>query len=296
MNLASLETVLMVARHGSFASVARHQNADPSSISRTVAQVEAELGFRLFHRSTRSLSLTETGADYLNRIGPLLHEFDHAKERARNTVRQPKGTLRLTASVAFAHECIVPHLNAFHTAYPGVDLELLATDQPMDLISQGIDLAIRLTPEPKGDLISTRLIRTRYIVCASPGYLKDKPALSVPEDLQQHDCLRFALPDYRTRWRFRTKGKETEIPVSGKLIIANALALRRAAVEGLGPALLADWLIKKELADKTLISLFPAYESTATTFDTGAYALYASRSYLPQSTRAMIDFLRSKLS
>ena len=296
MDIEALKTVILVAQQGSFAAAARSLLVDPSSVSRTVAAVEEDLGLRLFQRSTRSLSVTEEGEAYLARLVPLLEELDHAQDEAREVSRHPAGTVRLTTSVAFAHTRIVPHLANFTSNFPDLSLEILPSDANLDLMANSIDLAIRLAPEPSGDLISTKLMDTRYRVVASPGYLANSALLSAPTDLQNHNCLRFALPDFRTRWRFRTVGEDPiEVPVSGNVIIANALSLRRAALDGLGPALLADWLIESDISAGALVDVFPDMECTATEFDTAAWVLYPSRSYLPQKVRVTIDFLRATL-
>lgn len=292
-----LRTVVLVAQQGSFAAAARVLNLDPSSVSRVIANAEAALGLRLFQRTTRSLRITEEGEIYLRRIVPLLEEFDHAREEASQAVGQPTGTLKMTASVAFAHECIVPHLGAFHDQYPDVAVELIPADANVDILANGIDLAIRLASAPKGDLISTRLRRTRYLVCAAPDYLARKGPIAHPQDLSDHACLRFALPEFRSRWRFRQGDAPVfDVAVSGWAVIANALALRQAAIDGLGPVLLADWLVRNDLAQGRLVELFPDFDCTATDFDTGAWALYPSRSYLPRKVRVMIDFLRGRLA
>lgn len=296
MDIESLKLVSLVARQGSFAAASRVQSVDPSSVSRTVAAVEAELGLRLFQRSTRSLSVTEEGEAYLARLVPLLEELDQAQDEAREVSRRPAGKLRMTTSVAFAHKCVVPHLADFIVRYPDVSLEILPSDANLDLAANSIDLAIRLAPEPAGDLISTKLMDTSYRVVASLEYLEGSAPLSVPTDLQNHNCLRFALPEFRTRWRFRSAGQNPiEVPVSGNVIIANALSLRRAALDGLGPALLADWLIKDDIAAGVLVDVFQDIECTATEFDTAAWVLYPSRSYLPRKVRVTIDFLRDAL-
>jgi DNA-binding transcriptional LysR family regulator len=295
MDIELLKTVALVARHGSFAAAARVTGADPSSVSRTVATVEAALGLRLFQRTTRSLTITEEGEVYLRRIAPLLEELDAAREAATKALRTPSGTLKMTASVAFAHECIVPHLGTFHARFPEVSVELMPTDANLDIAANGIDLAIRLAAEPAGDLISTRLLQTRYLVCAAPDYLARHAPIRAPEDLADHECLRFALPEFRSRWRFRRDGGVPfEVPISGRTIIANALSLRRASLDGLG--LLADWLVGRDIAVGRLVDLFPDHDCTATEFDTGAWALYPSRSFLPRKVRVMIDFLREVLS
>ncbi|MEO1471820.1 MAG: LysR substrate-binding domain-containing protein, partial [Pseudomonadota bacterium] len=158
------------------------------------------------------------------------------------------------------------------------------------------DLAIRLGPAPTGDLVCTRLASTRYCVVASPGWRDRAGPLAGPGALSDHDCLRFTLPGFRSRWLFRAPdGAEVGVEVGGRILIANALALRRAAEAGLGPSLLADWLVAGALAEGRLVDLFPGHQATATTWDTAAWALYPARAYLPQKTRAAIDFLRPRL-
>ncbi|WP_299205449.1 LysR family transcriptional regulator [uncultured Tateyamaria sp.] len=295
MDITALRTVQLVAHHQSFAAVARVLDVDPSSVSRTVAGIEGQLGLRLFQRSTRQLTLTEAGSVYLARIGPLLDDMDLARDAAAEVSTQPSGRVRLTASVAFGQEVIVPHLADLRAALPEIELELILNDQTIDLVAGQIDIAIRLAPAPKGDLISTRLRSTRYRVVASPDYLDQHGRPRKPEALTDDACLRMTLPDYRTEWRFRKNQTETIVGVTGPILISNALALRTAARNGLGPALLANWMTETDLAQGTLVDLFPDHDVTATTFDTGAWLLYPSRTYLPTKVRAVIDFLRARL-
>ena len=294
MDTDALRTVQQVAQHGSFAAVARVTGVDPSSVSRTVAGVEAALGLRLFQRSTRVLRLTEAGAVYLGRLGPLLDDLDLARDAAAEIGSAPRGRVRLTASVAFGHDVLVPVLGALRQAQPGITLELLISDQNENNVAGEVDLSILLAPAPKGDLISTRLRSTCYRVVASPDYIAAMGAPDVPEDLATRDVLRLTLPDYRTEWQFRGADAVT-VPVTGPILISNALALRAAARVGLGPALLADWLVDGDIAAERLVDLFPRHQVTATTFDTAAWLLYPSRAYLPVKVRAVIDALRQHL-
>lgn len=297
MDTEVLKTVVLVAQQGSFASAARVLNIDPSSVSRTVAAAEASLGLRLFQRTTRSMTVTEEGEAYIRRVTPLLEELDAAQEAACLSRQNPNGTSKITSSVAFTDQCVVPHLSEFRAQFPEVSVELLPTDATIDIAANGIDLAIRLGTAPSGDLISTRLLRTRYVVCASPDYVARHPKIMIPLDLRAHDCPCFALPEFRTNWRFRRSDTEPlEVPVTGSIVIGNALSLRRAALMSLGPVLLADWLVGKDIRSGRLVDLFPDYECTATEFDTGAWALYPYRTYLPQKVRVMIDFMRQKLA
>lgn len=287
----------MVAERGSFAAVARATDRDPSSVSRTIAALERDLGTRLFQRSTRRLRLTEAGAGFVQRIGPVLAEIDRAREALRATEAEPSGTLRLTCSVAFGQECIVPLLGRLRADCPALRIELLQTDANLDLVGDGIDLAVRLAPAPRGDLVSTRLMRTRYRVVASPDYLGRAGRPAGPDDLAGHRCLMLGLAGFPSRWRFRDRsGAVSERDVDGDVTISNPLGLRRAAEAGLGPALIADWLVARPLEEGGLVDLFPGHEATATTFHTGAWAHYPSRAFLPAKVRRTMDFLRRALA
>ena len=296
MDIAALKTVLMVQAQGSIAGASRVLNLDPSSVSRIVASVEAALGMRLFQRTTRKLTVTEEGQTYLTRLAPLIEELEAAREDAQKLRRKPAGILRMTTSVAFAHEVIVPLLPEFQVRYPDIKIDLQSSDANLDLIENGIDLAIRLAPAPAGDLVSTKLMATRYRIVASPEYLQAQVKISKPLDLLHVSCLRFSIPGLRDNWSFRkTNGDTIDVPVQGNMMISNALALRRAARLGLGVAMLANWMVDDDVRSGRLVALLPDYECTATVFDTSAWALYPNRNYLPQKVRVMIDFLKSQI-
>lgn len=288
--------MLEISRLGGFAPAARARNVDPSAISRRVADVEARLGLRLFERTTRRLALTEAGAAYLARVEEALELLDAAREEAQATRARPSGLLRLTASVAFSEARLQPLLPDFLERFPALSLELRATDATLDLLAERIDLAIRLGPEPDGVLERRRLRPTRYRVCAAPSYIERAPPIARPADLAAHPCVRFTLPDFRSRWRFqRPDGAVEETPVSGRLALSTALGVRDAARAGLGPALLADWLIDEDLASGRLVELLPDWTAAATRFDAAAWLVYPSRRYLPAKTRAAIEFLSARL-
>ena len=296
MDIEVLKTFVEVMRQSSFAAVARERNIDPSSISRAVAGLEQELGIRLFQRTTRKLSPTEAGITYFNQIEPLVEEIQQAKEMAIALSGLPKGTLRVTASVSFGLKCVIPVLAEFEANYPELSIELLLTDARLDLVAERIDLAIRLGLMEDSTLIARRLMLTRYSVCGSPSYLQHSPQLNQPQDITQHNCLFFPLLDYRTRWLFRDKrGKTQTVPVKGRTIISNAIALQQCAIAGMGLALLPHWLVDSEVKAGRLINVLPNYEVTATNFDTSAWFVYPSRNYVPLKVRVFIDFLQQHL-
>lgn len=286
-----------VAQCGGFAVAARRLDLDPSAVSRAIAALEAELGARLFQRTTRKVALTDAGERFLAKLEPILTELEEACEGLNASETVPRGPLTVSASVAFGQVCLVPHIPAFLDRYPEIDLTLNFTDRPVDLVAERVDLALRLAPEVTGDLIATKLMDTRYRVCAAPEYLRIAPPLEQPEDLSAHRCLCFDLPSFSTKWKFRTgpDGETSDINITPRLKASGALALRDAALAGLGPALLADWLVDEDIRAGRLVDLFPDREVTATRFDTAAWMIYPSRAFLPRKTRVLIDFLREKL-
>ena len=297
MDLESLGLFVEVARKRSFAAVAKERNVDPSSVSRAIADLEVELGVRLFHRTTRTMTLTEAGDIYLARVEPLAEELGHAFEAARQVAGPPRGLLRLTASVTFGQTRILPLLGEFRALYSDIALECLFTDANVDLVADRIDLAVRLAPTIEGDLIASKLMDTRYRVVASRDYLARGAPLTRPTDLKAHKVLRFNLRAFRDSWLFRdASGNVESVPIDGDITLAPAGSLLDAAIAGLGPALLPNWLVDGAIRRDDLVDVFPDYQAAATTFDTAAWLVYPSRAFVPGKVRAMVNFLRAKMS
>ncbi len=292
-----LQLFIEVMRQGSFAAVARDRNIDPSSVSRAIATLEKELGIRLFQRTTRKLSPTEAGTMYFVQIEPLVEEIQRAKDIATDVSGQLRGTLRVTASVPFGLKCIVPLLPDFAALYPDLTIDLMLTDAIVDLIAERIDLAVRLGILEDSTLIAQHLMQTHYRVCASPDYLRQSTPLKLPKDVKEHNCLRFPLAGFQTRWIFKDQARNlSEIPVNGTLTISNMTALQQCALSGMGLALLPNWLIDEDFRSGTLIDVFPDYEVTATDFRTAAWLVYPSRTYVPLKVKVFIEFLQQSIT
>lgn len=297
MDLQHLKTFIDVVTLGSFAAAARVRDMAPSQVTRSVATLEAALGARLLHRTTRKLTLTEAGQAYFDRIRPALADLDAAAEELRSSTGAIGGTVRITASVAYGQAVLVPLLPELHARHPGLAVELLLTDEVVDLAVERIDLALRLAPQVDAALVGLPLAAVRYRVCASPVYVQRHGRPHLPGDLSALACPRFALPGYRSQWHFRVgTGEVDTVDVGGWLIVSTALALHRAALEGLGPTLLPDWLIGDDLAAGRLVDLFPEHEATAQNFDSQVWLLYVSRKHLPRRVRAVLDFLKLRLA
>jgi DNA-binding transcriptional LysR family regulator len=297
MKLDTLHLFVDAMRGGNFTAVARRRHIDPSSVSRAIATLETDLGLKLFERSTRRFQPTEAARGYFNQIEPLLAELDLAAARARDDAARPAGRLRVTASVAFGCEVLSPLVAGLRARYPDLEIEFVLNDAALDLVSERIDLALRLGPPPQGDLVRTRLMDVRHRVCASPAYVRRYGPVTTPGDLADRDCVRFPFGGYNSRWRCRDRaGAITEIAVGGSLVISNALGLKRCVLDGLGPGLLADWMTRAELERGELIDLLPDHEVTATAFGTAAWILYPSRAYVPLKLRVFVDYLRERLA
>jgi DNA-binding transcriptional LysR family regulator len=297
MDLNTLSLFVESARRRSFSAVARLRNLEPSSISRAIAALEAEIGARLFQRTTRSLELTEAGKLYLERVEPLLGELEAARTAAFELTRSPSGRLRISCPLAFSVFVLAPMLGLFRRTYPQITLDMVSSDSEIDLVAERIDVAVRLGPRREAGYVGARLFPTRYRVVASPVYLENAEPPKTPEDLSKHPCLVVDQPGYRDQWLFRAQGGEVErVAVWGAVVFNNAFALHAAAVSGAGPALIADWKIRNELADGRLVDLFPDHDVATSDFDTAAWLLYPSRTQLPAKSRVFIDFVRSRLA
>lgn len=297
MDLEALRIFVDVVRHGSFAAVARQRDIDPSSVSRSISALEAELGVRLLQRTTRKLAPTEAGAEYFARVEAPLREVERAGQQALDLLGQPTGTLRVTACTSFGQRVLAPLLPTLRERYPQLTIELELADHHVDILEEQIDLAIRFGRKPGGEFIASRLVPRRFRVCASPPYLEKHGRPGHPRDLARRDCLLFPMQGYRSEWKFRRNGEQVlSVPVAGHLIVSHGLTMTACAVQGLGPALLPDWLCRDEIASGTLVDLFPDFECTATDFDTAAWLVYPSRDYIPLKLRVFIDFLREAVT
>lgn len=296
MDIQQLKTFVEVVHHGSFAGAARQLDMAPSMVTRAVAALERTLGVRLLQRTTRKLALTEAGAAYYENLLGVLDGLERANDDARASSGEVGGAVRVTASVAYGQTVLAPLMPALHARHPKLEIELLLTDAVVDLVSERVDLALRLGPAVDMSLIGMSLAPVHYRVVASKDYLARCGRPRTPAELADCECLRFPLPGFRTHWSFRAPdGKHEEVAVKGWLIMSTALSLHRAALDGLGPALLGDWLVDADLTSGRLVDLFPEHEVRATEQVSAVWLLYASRDYLPRRVRAVVEFLKEHL-
>jgi DNA-binding transcriptional LysR family regulator len=280
-----------VVESGSFARAAERLGISTSACSRHVADLEAHLDTRLLNRTTRRLSLTESGQAFYERCVEVLADLEEAEHAAAASRARPRGTLRLTCGISFGTRHLAPLVAAFAALHPEVQFDVQLSDRFVDLVEEGFDLAIRIGEAAGQNLIARKLGETRAIACAAPVYLREHGAPETPADLARHACLTYEYLSPRNVWRFRDRnGKEHAVRVAGPVHANNGDLLTAAAVEGIGILMEPDFIVDAELRSGRLVRMLADY--TAPT--TGIYAVYASRRHLSAKVRAFVDFLAER--
>ena len=289
--LANMEAFVRVAETKSFSEAARRLRSSKSLVSRQVAALEAELGVRLFHRTTRSLSLTEEGRGYHEQVARILTEIEEANLSVSKSQEAPRGRLRVSAPMSFGILHIGPAIRDFLAQYPEVELNLSLNDRYVDVVDEGFDLAIRVGRLSDSSLISRRLGQYRMMLCASPAYLKNHPAPTDPDDIKQHACLCYSTNSLVPEWTFvRPDGKPWPVQIKGPLHANNGDVLHAAALQGLGLVYLPSFIVGPDVQASALVSLLP--DSVPT--DTAIHAVYPHSRHLSPKVRALIDFLAGR--
>ncbi|MGO9422397.1 LysR substrate-binding domain-containing protein [Roseiarcus sp.] len=286
--LAALRAFVAVAEAQSFSNAARALRIAKSAVSRQVSDLETDLGARLLHRTTRSLSLTEAGRAYFERATRILADLDDANRAVGELQAAPRGRLRISAPMSFGFLHLMPALSDFMARYPDVVVDLAMNDRFVDLVNEGFDVAIRIASLPDSSLIARRLAPARRVICASPSYLSAHGAPRSPNDLKTHVCLfNSNLPSAR-EWRFVSPdGAPLPVTVNGRLSVNNGDALRVAALRGQGLANLPTFIVGADLQSGALATVLDSFVAQ----DLSISAVYPHSRHLSPTVRALIDFL-----
>jgi DNA-binding transcriptional LysR family regulator len=284
--LTSLTAFVRVVDTGGFSAAGRRLNLSTTMVSNHVQALEERLGARLLHRTTRKVSLTEIGKTYYDRCVQILADIEQADDIAGAMQSTPRGTLRIytaTHVVPF----IAPVVSEFLAAYPEVKVDLSMGEGTIDLIEEGFDVAIRLTPPPDSSLIVRSLATWRHVLCCSHAYIETHGRPEQLSDLAERNCLRHMNYPY-DEWRFiDRKGAPASVRISGRLICNSGETLRRAALDGIGIALAAGFLVHDDLESGRLVRLLPEYR----TVELSMNAVYPHRHHLSAKVRTFIDML-----
>lgn len=298
MDINNLRLISVVASNLNLVSAAVILDLDPSTVSRKITQIENEVGAALFNRNTRSVTLTDFGIRFLKHAESIIKEYDLAIDNARSEKNMLRGSLKVTSSVAFTEQILVPLLPKFLELHPEISVHLLPTDRNIDLAKESVDVAIRLTQQVSGDYIITKLFQTNYAVFATPDYIKKIGELESTSRLAELNPIVYEIPGFSSHWKFRKKrSPETEslVEINGRLAVSSPSAMQKIALLGYGPAMLANWLVKEDVAAGKLIDILPEYEFTPTTFDTGAWILYVNNPHVPMKIKTFVTFLKNEV-
>ena len=289
--LAALEAFAKVAETQSFSEAARRLRSSKSAVSRHVAALEADLGARLFHRTTRSLTLTEAGRGYYERASRILADLAEADASVSQLQAAPRGRLRVNAPMSFGFLHLAAALGDFLSLYPEIELDVTLTDRFVDLIDEGVDVAVRIGSLTDSSLVARRLALVRRVLCASPDYLKARGVPQTPDDLKAHDCLSNTNVTITREWRFiHPDGKPWPVEVKGRMSANNGDMLRVAALRGHGFVHLPTFIVGEDLKAGTLVSVLGPYIAQDLTLN----AVYPTARHLSPKVRAFVDFLSQR--
>ena len=287
--LASMQTFVQVVDSGSFAGAAKRLAASPAAVTHHVQALEDRLGVQLLTRTTRKLSLTEVGRTFYQHSAHILAQVEEAELSATALQTVPRGLLRLNTSEGIART-VTPLIAEFSAAHPAVSFDVVVTDQMVDMIEGGFDLALRAGSLPDSTLISRKLALGKLTVFAAPEYLARRGAPQRPEDLTAHNNLIYQL--IGNEWQFRGPQGAVSVTVSGNLRSNSLEAVRRAALLGVGVALLPAALVAADLEKGALVRLLPDYDANEVVIQ----AVYPASRHLSAKTRSFLDFLVRRLN
>jgi len=288
--LTELEAVLAVARHGSFRAAAAELEMSTSALSQSVAALEARIGTRLFHRTTRSVRLTESGERFVTEVGPALTSIRGALERAGESASDPTGALRLNTSAGAARRLMIPLLIPYMQRYPRVRLELLTEARLIDIVHEGYDAGFRTLDIVPGDMVAVPTgPRIRHLVVGSPSYFARHGRPRHPGDLSRHVAIRARMPSGRIyRWEFERHGETQVVDMAGVITLDEPNLMREAALAGLGLTYLSDHDVEADLSAGRLERVLE--EWTPPSAPLALY--YPGRRHVPAPLRALVELIR----
>ncbi len=283
----------LVAQSDSLSDAARRLGVSPATVSRHIQSIEDEFKTQLFFRSTRSLSLTESGKVFLERAQRILEEIEQARIDINELEAEPRGRLHIHSRGLVGRYLVIPVLAKMRTAYPNVDLILTLTDAPLDLAERNIDVSIRGAKDEGMDLLVRKLASYRRVLCASPDFIATHGSPMSPVDLEQFNCVTFQFNLGQQHWHFRKCGRTTSVTPKAVAQANDGEALRLLALQGLGIAMMPEWSVQNDFRKKRLVKLLPDYEFAPgdASFEYPVYALYQRSHYRSQRLKAFLSIL-----
>jgi DNA-binding transcriptional LysR family regulator len=282
-----------VVETGSFARAAERLDLSVSAVSRQVAELEAYLDARLLNRTTRRLSLTESGRVFHERCVQLLADLEEAEQSAHAGTVKPRGTLRVTCAVTFGERHLAPAISELATRYPELQLDVDLSDRVVDLVDEGFDAAVRIGQTGGQNLVARKVGVTRLVCCAAPGYVRRRGEPKEPEDLAQHSCLSYEYAPQRNVWPFRDRaGRDRSVRITGTVHANSGRFLAALAVQGMGITYEPDFIVGPEMREGRLVRLLDGFEAPPGNI----YVAYPSRRHLSAKVRAFCEFLAERFA
>lgn len=283
---AELEIFARVVSAGSLSAAGREMGLSPAVVSKRLRKLEDRLGTRLLQRTTRQIALTEAGQGFYERIVAVLAAVEEAEAFVSRRSAQARGTLKISAPTSFGRMHVAPHLTAFMEAHPDLSINLVLSDEFVDIVADGFDLAIRIAELPDSSLVARRLAPVERLLVAAPAYLDKHGMPKSVDDLDNHLCL---PPHNGDMWRLEGPDGETvSLRPAGPLSTNSSEVLREAVIAGTGIAMRSTWDIGAELARGELVHVLPQWRASR---HIGLHAVYPSRRFLPVKVRLFIDYL-----
>lgn len=283
----SMEVFVKTAQAGSLSAAASAMGLSKSTVSKHLSALEDHLGVLLVNRTTRRLSLTELGLAYRDHAQRILAEIEETELAIQEHTVEPKGKLKVSAPMSFGVSHLAPVLPGFMQAHPRIEVELLMDDRRVDLVEEGVDLAIRIGQLDDSQLIARRLASVSFICAAAERYLANRRPIVVPGDLAGHDCLRYSLNRQPSEWRFEQGGESLSVKVKGSLTANNGEALKEAAVRGLGIVYQPAFIVGADVEAGRLRPLLTDWGTP--TID--IHAVFPEQRQLQPKLRRFVDYL-----
>jgi len=290
INLNEVLVFTKVVESGSFSRAASLLGQPRATVSRKVTQLESELGIRLLQRTTRKLSLTEPGREYYLKCSSALSEIENANQALTQTQRNPSGLLRIAAPLASQSGFMCDWITEFLFLNKEVSIKLSLSDEEIDLIAEGIDVAFKAGKLKDSSLVAKKLVDTKLVLCASPDYLSQTPKLTTHKDLRNHACILFGSSQESATWRLQSANGAVTVQVQGRVLVNSMEFSVQACLAGLGIALLPVAKIGRYVKSNQLQILLEKYSADVG----GLYVIYPSKSHLSTTVRAFVDFVSLK--
>lgn len=288
--LELIRTFREVAARGGFSLAAKTLDVSKANVSKHIAELEARLGTRLLNRSTRTVSLTDAGSLLLERSKPLLEMMALTREELQHRAQEPSGRLRMTAPQGIGSVELPALLADFMHRYPEVHISLDLGNRVVDLVEEGMDLALRVGTAPNDNLIMRKLRRIDVVVCASPGYWASRGVPDHPDALAGHDAITLTMHGNHPQWRFKVNGKAHTVAVRSRMDATDPVPLVHLALRGMGVARVPRLLVQTHLDSGALVPVLEDFQAN----DLWLYAAYAQRRHNSAALKALLDFMETQ--